>query len=143
MRCGLKACLISRMILSKSYILLIFSISYKIFSHKLLEKYNIKGFQFILYHPPYWDIIKFSENEKDLSNTKSLDEFLNKLEKVIVDSTKILEKGRYCAIVIGDMYKDSQVIPLGFYCMQLFMKNKLKLKAILVKNFNMSRLPSL
>ncbi len=103
---------------------------------KFLEKYNIKGVQFILYHPPYWDIIKFSENEKDLSNTKSLDEFLNKLEKVIVDSTKILEKGRYCAIVIGDMYKDSQVIPLGFYCMQLFMKNKLKLKAILVKNFN-------
>ena len=110
---------------------------------KFLEKYNIKGVQFILYHPPYWDIIKFSENEKDLSNTKSLDEFLNKLEKVIVDSIKILEKGRYCAIVIGDMYKDSQVIPLGFYCMQLFMKNKLKLKAILVKNFNMSRLPSL
>ena len=70
---------------------------------KFLEKYNIKGVQFILYHPPYWDIIKFSENEKDLSNTKSLDEFLNKLEKVIVDSTKILEKGRYCAIVIGDM----------------------------------------
>lgn len=103
---------------------------------KLLEKYNIKGFQFILYHPPYWDIIKFSENEKDLSNTKSLDEFLNKLEKIIIDSTKILDKGRYCAIVIGDMYKDSQVIPLGFYCMQLFMKNKLKLKAILVKNFN-------
>lgn len=103
---------------------------------KLLEKYNSKGVQFILYHPPYWDIIKFSENEKDLSNTKSLDEFLNKLEKVIIDSTKILEKGRYCAIVIGDMYKDSQVIPLGFYCMQLFMKNKLKLKAILVKNFN-------
>ena len=24
---------------------------------KLLEKYNIKGVQFILYHPPYWDII--------------------------------------------------------------------------------------
>lgn len=34
------------------------------------------------------------------------------------------------------MYKDSQVIPLGFYCMQLFLKNKLKLKAILIKNFN-------
>ena len=96
----------------------------------------IKNVQFILYHPPYWDIIKFSDNEKDLSNTKSLNEFLSKLEKVIVDSTKILEKGRYCAIVIGDMYKDSQVIPLGFYCMQLFLKNKLKLKAILIKNFN-------
>ena len=103
---------------------------------KLLDKYNIKGVQFILYHPPYWDIIKFSNNEKDLSNTKSINEFLSKLEKIIIDSTEILEKGRYCAIVIADMYKDSQVIPLGFYCMQLFLKNKLKLKAILIKNFN-------
>ena len=44
---------------------------------KLLDKYNIKNVQFILYHPPYWDIIKFSNNEKDLSNTKSLNEFLS------------------------------------------------------------------
>lgn len=92
--------------------------------------------QFIIYHPPYWDIIKFSEQKKDLSNCPTLENFLEKLEKVIVDSIKILQKGRYCAIVIGDMFKDGQVIPLGFYCMQLFQKHKMKLKAILVKNFN-------
>nr|DAF41304.1 MAG TPA: hypothetical protein [Caudoviricetes sp.] len=39
MRCGLEACRISRMILSKSYILLIFSISYKIFHPSFLEIY--------------------------------------------------------------------------------------------------------
>lgn len=103
---------------------------------KLLEKYKIKNVQFIMYHPPYWDIIKFSEQEKDLSNCPTLENFLEKLEKTVVDSTKILQKGRYCAIVIGDMYKDGQVVPLGFYCMQLFQKHKMKLKAILVKNFN-------
>lgn len=49
MRCGrLEACQISRMILSKSYILLIFSISYKIFSHKFLEKYK-GGAHFTVY----------------------------------------------------------------------------------------------
>lgn len=103
---------------------------------KLLEKYNINNVQFIIYHPPYWDIIKFSEQEKDLSNCPTLENFLEKLEKTIVDSTKILQKGRYCAIVIGDKYEKGQVIPLGFYCMQLFQKHKMKLKAILVKNFN-------
>lgn len=103
---------------------------------KLLEKYNIKNVQFIIYHPPYWDIIKFSEEEKDLSNCPTLENFLDKLEKTIVDSTKILQKGRYCAIVIGDKYEKGQVVPLGFYCMQLFQKHKMKLKAILVKNFN-------
>lgn len=103
---------------------------------KLLEKYNIDNVQFIIYHPPYWDIIKFSEEEKDLSNCPTLENFLEKLEKTIVDSTKILQKGRYCAIVIGDKYEKGQVVPLGFYCMQLFQKHKMKLKAILVKNFN-------
>ena len=103
---------------------------------KLLEKYNINNVQFIIYHPPYWDIIKFSEQEKDLSNCPTLENFLDKLEKTIVDSTKILQKGRYCAIVIGDKYEKGQVVPLGFYCMQLFQKHKMKLKAILVKNFN-------
>ena len=103
---------------------------------KLLEKYNIDNVQFIIYHPPYWDIIKFSEQEKDLSNCPTLENFLEKLEKTIVDSTKILQKGRYCAIVIGDKYEKGQVVPLGFYCMQLFQKHKMKLKAILVKNFN-------
>lgn len=103
---------------------------------KLLEKYNIDNVQFIIYHPPYWDIIKFSEQDKDLSNCPTLENFLEKLEKTIVDSTKILQKGRYCAIVIGDKYEKGQVVPLGFYCMQLFQKHKMKLKAILVKNFN-------
>lgn len=103
---------------------------------KLLEKYNIDNVQFIIYHPPYWDIIKFSEQDKDLSNCPTLENFLAKLEKTIVDSTKILQKGRYCAIVIGDKYEKGQVVPLGFYCMQLFQKHKMQLKAILVKNFN-------
>ncbi|MDO4731294.1 MAG: DNA methyltransferase, partial [Clostridia bacterium] len=37
--------------------------------------------------------------------------------------------------VIGDKYANSQVIPLGFYCMNLMMEKDLLLKAILVKNF--------
>lgn len=44
-------------------------------------------------------------------------------------------ENRYCAVVIGDKYANSQVIPLGFYCMNLIMEKGLLLKAILVKNF--------
>ena len=46
-----------------------------------------------------------------------------------------LEKNRYCAVVIGDKYANSEIVPIGFYCMNLFLQKKLKLKAILVKNF--------
>lgn len=47
-----------------------------------LEKRNIKSIQFLIMHPPYWDIIKFSKNNKDLSNAKSIEEFLDLFGKV-------------------------------------------------------------
>jgi hypothetical protein len=46
-------------------------------------------------HPPYWDIIKFSKNNKDLSNAKSVDEFLRLFGKVVDNTYDILDKNRY------------------------------------------------
>ena len=102
---------------------------------KIMETIGIKKLQFVIMHPPYWDIIKFSDNKNDLSNTESLEEFLNSLGDVIDNSTKYLEKNRYCACVIGDKYANSQVVPLGFHCMNKFIEKGFLLKAILVKNF--------
>ena len=101
----------------------------------ILDTAGIKNFQFVIFHPPYWDIIKFSDNQKDLSNCANLEDFLNNFGKVIDNTTKFLEKNRYCACVIGDKFANSQVIPLGFYCMNLFMERNFLLKAIIVKNF--------
>lgn len=102
---------------------------------KIMNDIGIKKLQFVIMHPPYWDIIKFSESKNDLSNIESLDEFLGAFGEVIDNSTKYLEKNRYCACVIGDKYSNSQVIPLGFYCMNKFIEKGFLLKAILVKNF--------
>lgn len=102
---------------------------------RILETYNINSVQFIIYHPPYWDIIKFSEEENDLSNSTSLDEFINNFRQVVRNTSAILQKGRYCAVVIGDKYANSQLVPLGFYCMQAMQQEGLTLKATIVKNF--------
>lgn len=102
---------------------------------KLIEMIGIKKLQFVIMHPPYWDIIRFSENKNDLSNSENLEVFLESFSKVIDNSTKYLEKNRYCACVIGDKYANSQVVPLGFYCMNKFIEKGFLLKAILVKNF--------
>ena len=102
---------------------------------RILETYNINSVQFIIYHPPYWDIIKFSEDENDLSNSTSLDEFINNFRQVVRNTSAILEIGRYCAVVIGDKYANSQLVPLGFYCMQATQQEGLTLKATIVKNF--------
>jgi DNA methylase len=100
-----------------------------------LKKKNIKSVQFLIMHPPYWDIIKFSENKKDLSNAKNLKEFLKKFGEIVDATYPILDKRRYLAVVIGDKYSSGEWIPLGFYTMQEVLKRGYKLKSTIVKNF--------
>lgn len=102
----------------------------------ILEDKGIKNVQFVIMHPPYWDIIKFSDRDEDLSNASNIDEFLDMLGDVIDNTSKVLEKGRMMAIVIGDKYENGQLVPLGFYCMQEFLKRGFLLKSTIVKNFN-------
>ena len=101
----------------------------------IMKKEGIDKVQFVIFHPPYWDIIKFSDDVNDLSNSASLDIFLDNFGKVIDNTTQHLDKNRYCAVVIGDKYANSEIVPLGFYCMNLFLQRGFKMKAILVKNF--------
>ena len=103
--------------------------------YSVLERNDIPSIQFVIFHPPYWDIIKFSENESDLSNSATLQEFLNSFGDVIDNACSVLDENRYCACVIGDKYADGEIIPLGFYCMNLFLERGFKQKAIIVKNF--------
>ena len=102
---------------------------------KELEKIGIDSVQFLIMHPPYWDIIKFSEDKKDLSNASSVNEFLSLFGKIIDKTIPILDKGRFLAVVIGDKYVKGEWIPLGFYTMQEVLKRGYKLKSTIVKNF--------
>ena len=96
--------------------------------------------QFILMHPPYMDIIKFTDHKNDLSNINNLKDFLDKFKIICDIFLKYLEINKYFAIVIGDVYKNSEVIPLSFYCMYMIKKNfKTKLKGIIVKNIEGNR----
>jgi DNA modification methylase len=103
---------------------------------KELQESGIGAVQFVIMHPPYWDIIKFSKENNDLSNAKSVSEFLNLFGKVVENIYPILDKERYCAVVIGDKYSAGEWIPLGFYVMQEMMKRGFKLKSTIVKNFD-------
>lgn len=103
------------------------------------EKNENKKAQLAILHPPYFDIIKFSDDEKDLSNAASIDEFLKEFSKVIKNTKSILNKGGYLAIVIADKYSNSEWIPLGFYCMQEAQKQSLLLKSIIIKNMEGNR----
>ena len=90
--------------------------------------------QFLILHPPYDDIIKFSDRKEDLSNCESTEQFYDLFEKVAKNGYDLLEKDRFAALIIGDSYKNSEVQPLGFECMARMMKLGFRLKGIIVKD---------
>ncbi|MBL0717920.1 MAG: DNA adenine methylase [Alphaproteobacteria bacterium] len=106
---------------------------------KYLTKYNKEKVQHVILHPPYFDILKFSKEEKDLSNSKTLESFISDFGKVVKNCVDLLEKDKYVSIVIGDKYSNSEWIPLGFYCMEEAKKQGLQLKSIIVKNMEGNR----
>ncbi len=106
---------------------------------EILNKKKRKNIQLAILHPPYADIIKFSNHNKDLSNAKSLRDFLNRFSLVINNTLGLLEKDRYLAIVIGDKYTKGKWIPLGFYCLNEAQKLGLTLKSIIIKNMEGNR----
>jgi hypothetical protein len=105
----------------------------------LLEKHGLKYVQLIMMHPPYYDIIKFSDDKNDLSNAANVEEFLEKFGAIVENVTPFLEKNRYLVLVIGDKYAGGEWIPLGFYCMTEILKRGYLLKSIVVKNFEETR----
>jgi len=106
---------------------------------QILSKYNVDKVQLIIMHPPYHDIIKFSKDERDLSNAKNLEEFLKMFGAVVDNVLPYLENGRFFALVIGDKYSKGEWIPLSFYCMNEILKRGYLLKSIVVKNFEETR----
>ncbi|MBE0551593.1 MAG: DNA methyltransferase [Ignavibacterium sp.] len=102
---------------------------------KVISPLEIKSFQFQIFHPPYWDIIKFSDSNSDLSNTKSIDDFLSSFGKVLDNCLPHLDKKRFAAVVISDKYSGGEWISLGFYVMQEVLKRGMILKSTIVKNF--------
>lgn len=90
----------------------------------------------VLLHPPYWDIIEFTEgsDERDLSSCESLEGFLEMFEGVVRNGAKLLEPGRFMTLVIGDKYAAGEWIPLGFECMEVMRSCGLKLRAINIKD---------
>ncbi len=85
-------------------------------------------------------IIKFTDNEDDLSQISELKAFIGKFKTVCENSLKNLDKNRYFALVVGDVYKNGEVKPLAFYCIDIIKRNfVVKLKGIVVKNIEGNR----
>lgn len=91
-------------------------------------------FDFVLTHPPYADIIKYSDGIlEDLSQIHDIDNFVNEIEKVAKEMYRVLKPGKYCAILIGDTRRNKMYQPLAFKTMQKFLDAGFKLKEDIIK----------
>lgn len=89
----------------------------------------------VLTHPPYMNIIKYSDGEiaADLSNISSLVKFCDEIERIAKELFRVLKPDRFCAILIGDTRKSRHFVPIAFNVMQRFLKVGFVLKEDIVK----------
>lgn len=92
-----------------------------------------ESIDFICTHPPYANIIQYSENiNGDLSRLKVKD-FLVQMQTVASESFRVLKRDKFCAILMGDTRQNGFVIPMSFEVMEIFKSQGFKLKEIIIK----------
>lgn len=84
-------------------------------------------------HPPYADIIQYSEDiPEDLSLLK-VNDFLEEMKKVAAESYRVLKKEKFCAVLMGDIRQKGHMIPMSFDVMRIFEETGFKLKELIIK----------
>ena len=99
-----------------------------------LQTMQEKFVHLLMLHPPYDDIIKFSDNPNDLSNAANTASFLDSFETIARNGYQLLAPGRFAALVIGDKYANGELVPLSFWCMERMNRVGFRTKAVIVKN---------
>lgn len=100
-----------------------------------LDKIKDGSIDLIATHPPYANIIKYSKDkiEEDISNVENIDKYVEEMEKVAVESYRVLKEGKYAAILIGDTRRNKHHIPVAFRVMQAFLHTGFILKEDIIK----------
>ena len=98
-----------------------------------LDFLSDESIDLICTHPPYADIIKYSDGiDGDLSQLKVKD-FLEEMKKVAVESYRVLKKDKFCAILMGDTRQKGCMIPMSFDVMKIFQDAGFTLKELIIK----------
>jgi len=94
-----------------------------------------KTIDLVLTHPPYLNIIKYSDGKiaGDLSNIGSLPKFCDEIEIIARELYRVLKADKYCAILIGDTRKGRHYVPLAFRVLERFLKAGFVLKEDIIK----------
>ena len=84
-------------------------------------------------HPPYANIIQYSDGlDGDLS-FHDVDEFIEDMNEVAAECQRVLKPGGFCAILIGDTRRNKRVVPIGFRTIDAFLQQGFLLKDFVIK----------
>jgi len=98
-----------------------------------LKSLNDNSMDLICAHPPYANIINYTDGTEGDLSFLDIDEFLNEMSKVAKETYRVLKPGRQCAILIGDTRRKKHIIPLGFMLIDVYLKAGFKLRELIIK----------
>jgi len=100
-----------------------------------LNKIQDNEIDLICTHPPYLNIIRYSENNPhDLSYTGSVKYFINEMVKIASECFRVLKGDKFLAILIGDTRKHRHYIPLSTYVLKTFLDAGFILREDIIKH---------
>ncbi len=88
---------------------------------------------FVCTHPPYANIIKYSNGIAEDISLLDVNEFVEKMKVVARESFRVLKRGKMCTVMMGDTRRQGKVVPLGFRVMECFIQAGFTLKEIIIK----------
>lgn len=84
-------------------------------------------------HPPYANILHYTDSKESDLSFFDIDDFLKEMSKVAKESFRVLKPGRQCAILIGDTRRKKHVVPLGFKLINVYLDAGFKLRELIIK----------
>lgn len=84
-------------------------------------------------HPPYANIIEYSQDIVEDISHLYYDEFLSAMKDVAKEAYRVLKDKSVCTYMIGDVREKGYVRPLGMDTMKIFIEAGFRLKEIIIK----------
>ena len=84
-------------------------------------------------HPPYANIIKYSDGIPEYLSQLKIKDFLEAMKPVVNECYRVLKKDKFCAVLMGDTRQKGHMVPMSFEVMKIFQDAGFKLKEIIIK----------
>lgn len=106
-----------------------------------LNKVGNESIDLIITHPPYWNLVEYSNqmNPNDLSSINKLELFFREFDKGIKELFRVLKENHYCAILMGDTRKGQHFVPLSQMLLLRCLINGFVLKEDIIKTQHNTR----